>query len=434
MLDIFMVGILGEAPMAAVTIANAPIYAIDLLVFGLMSGSQVLISQYWGKQDREAINRVFGIGIMFSCAVTIAFSVVCIAVPRQFMALFCNDQSLIDLAAEYLRFAGPSYIVHGCVGVYVGAYRGMESPKIGLYIFTAAVCINSVLNWGLIFGKLGFPALGVEGAALATLISRVAEFLIMIVHIKTSKFFKVEPKLVFAPGIPMVKRFIKYCTPVVINETMWGLGTSMYPTIMGHMENSKEILAAFTIAGNVEKVCTVAMFGVAAAAATIIGREIGRGKKENVYHVGQALVTVAFIVGSVISVAMIVLIFTFIEPVIYPLFKLSPMSAEIATMMIFFTFAFVAFRGTNSSLIVGVLRGGGDVKRAALIDILPLWLVAIPMAAVCGIVLKKGVLWVCLAMVVEIMVKFILGIQRFRSKKWINDVTEGHYPQDEIIL
>ncbi len=421
--DTFMVGLLGEAPMAAVTLANAPVFVIDLMVFGLMSGSQVLISQFWGKQDKDSINRVIGIGFMFCGFTTMLFSLVCIFIPHQFMSLFSNNADLVDLAAKYLRYAGPSYVFHGFVGVYVGANRGMENPKIGLYIFGVSVCINTFLNWILIFGKLGAPAMGVEGAALATFISRVCEFIIMVVHMARDKHFRLDIRKAVAPGKPMLKKYIKYSTPVVFNETMWGLGTALYPTIMGHMENSKEILAAFTIAGNIEKLCTVAVFGVAASAATIVGREIGRGNKDSVYQVGQALGTIAFLLGLMVGAIMIGLIFVFIEPVMYPLFKLSPMAQQISTMMLLITFIFIAPRGFNSTNIVGILRGGGDVRAAALIDTLPLWLVALPMAAICGLVLQVGVFWVSIAMVAENIVKFIFGMIRFHSKKWINDLT-----------
>lgn len=423
LVDTFMVGLLGEAPMAAVTLANAPVFVIQLMVFGMMSGSQVLISQFWGKQDRDAINRILGIGFMFAGVTTILFSVVCICIPREFMSLFSNNDALVDLAAGYLRFAGPSYIFNGAVGVYVGAHRGMENPKIGLYIFGASVCINTFLNWVLIFGKLGAPAMGVEGAALATLISRGCEFIIMIVHMTRDKHFRIDIRKAAVPGKPMLKKYIKYSTPVVFNETMWGLGTALYPTIMGHMANSKEILAAFTIAGNIEKLCTVAVFGVAASAATVVGREIGKGNRDSVYQVGQALGTIAVLLGLTVGAVMIGLIYVFIEPVVYPLFKLSPMAQEISTMMLLITFIFIAPRGFNSTNIVGILRGGGDVRAAALIDTLPLWLVALPMAAICGLVLKVGVFWVSIAMVAENIVKFVLGIIRFRSKKWINDLT-----------
>lgn len=423
MADTFMVGILGEAPMAALTVANTPVFVIQLLVFGLQSGSAVLISQYWGKQDTDAINRVIGIGFYLAGVVSIAFATLMFFWPVQIMALFCNDAELIDLAAKYIRIAGISYIFNSITGVYTGAHRGMENPKLGLYIFSVSMLVNTFLNWVLIFGKLGAPAMGVEGAALATLISRIVEFIIMIVYAKRNSRFVMKLRAIFVPGQEMLQKFLRYSTPVVINETLWGLGTALYPTIMGHMENSKEILAAFTIAGNIEKICTVAVFAIAATAAIIIGREIGKGNKEKVYSMGSALCTVAFLLGLATGTIMIGMVYFVIQPYVYPIFGLSEMACAIATMMQVVTFSFLAPRAFNSTNIVGVLRGGGDVRAATLIDVLPLWVVALPMAAICGLVLKVDIFWVYLALSVENIVKFFLGVWRFRSKKWINDVT-----------
>ncbi|MEG1461336.1 MAG: MATE family efflux transporter [Oscillospiraceae bacterium] len=429
MIDTFMVGLLGEVPLAAVTVANTPVFVIQLLIFGLQSGSSVLISQYWGKQDKDAISRVIGIGIYLAGTLSTLFALVMFLFPEDSMRLFCNNESLIPLAADYVRIVGFSYIFNSITGIYTGAHRSMENPKLGLWIFSVSMCLNTFLNWILIFGKLGAPALGVEGAAIATLISRVVEFIIMIVYAKFNKRFIMKLRLLVLPGKEMLKKFFRYSTPVVLNETLWGLGTALYPTIMGHMEGSTEILAAYTIAGSIEKICTVAVFAVAATAAIIVGREIGKGHREEAYSVGAALGMVAFLMGLGTGLIMICLVNVLVAPYVYPLFGLSAASGSIATMMQMVTFIFLAPRAYNSTNIVGVLRGGGDVRAATLIDVLPLWLVAIPMAAICGLALHAGIFWVCIAMAVENIVKFFFGLWRFRSKKWINDLTAISHPQ-----
>lgn len=423
MADIFMVGLLGEVPMAAVTVANTPAFVIQLLIFGLQSGSAVLISQFWGKQDKESINRVIGIGFYLAGTVSTVFAFLMFFFPIEAMSLFSNNEVLIPIAAKYARIIGFSYIFNSLTGVYTGAHRSMENPKLGLLVFSISMIINTFLNWVLIFGKLGAPAMGVEGAAIATLISRIVEFIIMLIYAKINKRFTLKSAPLLRPGKEMLKKFFKYSTPVVLNETLWGMGTAMYPTIMGHMENSTEILAAYTIAGNIDRLCTVAVFAIAATAATIIGREIGKGNMEEVYDIGSALCMVAVIAGLIIASVMLVLIKIFIAPVVYPLFGLSELSRSIATMMQIVTYIFLASRAFNTTNIVGVLRGGGDVLAATVIDVAPLWLAALPMAAICGLILKTGIFWVYIALSVENIVKFFLGIWRFRSRKWINDIT-----------
>jgi len=425
LLDTFMVGRLGQTPMAAVTLANIPIFVVLLMVFGMQSGASVLISQFYGKGDYDSISRVLGIGIYLSGGLNLIFGCVMFFLPAPFMSLFGNDAAVIALAARYARYVAFSFFFDGLAQVYIAAHRSMANPKLGLFILAAAMVSNTFLNWVLIFGKLGFPAMGVEGAALATLLSRVIEFAIALLHLCFNKRFRVKPAQLFRPGGEMLGKYVHYATPVVLNETLWGLGTSLYPTIMGHMAGSEAILAAYGISGNLEKVATVMVFATAGTAAIIIGREIGAGRRDTVYEVGLALDTLAFLLGLAVGLTLIGLTFTFFRPVLYPMFNLSPEAQDIATMMSVVTFATLSVRSFNSTNIVGVLRGGGDVRAASVIDLSPLWLVSIPLAALSGLVFQWGILPVYLCISLENVVKFFTGTARLRSGAWIRDVTTG---------
>ena len=189
MADTFMVGLLGEVPMAGVTLANIPFYALQMFFFGVQSGSAVLISQYWGKGDRKAISRILGLGWLVVGVCSSLFSAFLMTDPARFMGLFGNDPAAVDVAARYGRIVCLSYVLNGINLVYMGAHRSMENPRLGLYMLSASMLTNTFLNWVLIFGKLGAPKLGVEGAALATLISRCVELLIVIGHALWGKHF-----------------------------------------------------------------------------------------------------------------------------------------------------------------------------------------------------------------------------------------------------
>lgn len=425
MADTFMVGMLGEAPMAAVTLANIPLFVVQLFIFGVQSGSSVLISQYWGKQDMESINRVMGVAIWVVLLVSSVFAGVLLICPVQFLSLFGNQAEVVELAAQYGSIAGISYVLNAFTMMYVAAYRSMERPQLGMYILAASMTVNTFLNWVFIFGNLGAPALGVRGAALATLIARSVEVTIVVTHMARNRFFRLKGGLLLKPGTSMVRRFLRYGGLVVCNETMWGLGTSIFPTIMGHMEGSTEILAAYTLAGNVEKICTVLSFGLASTAAIIIGREIGAGRTAHIKNVGLAMNTLAVLCGGLLC-ALLVFFAQEVAPIwVFPLFKLSPGAGSVAAMMITVMGALMPLRNFNSVNIIGVLRGGGDVRVATLIDVSPLWACAIPYAVLCGVVLRTSVFWVYLAFGVEQVVKFSLGVWRLRSGKWVRDLTRG---------
>ena len=243
------------------------------------------------------------------------------------------------------------------------------------------------------------------------------------VHMRRGKYFKVNFRHILVPGRRMLRMFLRYGTPVVANEALWGIGTGMYPTIMGHMEGSQEILAAFTIVGNVNTLCMVAIFGLASTAAILIGREIGAGNKEQVYSVGIAMNVLSALVGMVMGIILLLFAWWIGPMLVFPIFSLSAGAGAAASMMLATQGVIAPLRDFNTTNIVGVLRGGGDVTVTTIIDLSALWLVAIPWAAVCGLVLKTGVFWVYMAIAVEQIGKFFLGVRRLRSGKWVRDLT-----------
>lgn len=423
LVDTFMVGTMGQGPLAGVTLANIPVFVFQLMMFGIQSGSSVLISQYRGKGDMEAINRVMGIGAYAACSVGLIFALVMGFLPSQFMSLFGSDAQVIATAARYARIVGWSYFFDSFVQVYIGAHRAMGNPNRGLYILAVSMACNTFLNWVFIFGNLGAPRLGVEGAALATLIARVISCAISVAWAVCDRQFPIAPALFFRPGGEMIRRFIRIATPVMCNETFWGLGSSLFPTIMGHMDGSEEILAAYAIAGNITNLCTVGVFAIAGAAAILVGQEIGSGNGDRVFSLGGLLDALAFLFGVAAGAAFLGLLHWFVVPVLYPMFKLTDSAGDICTMMLTVIFLFLPLRSFDTTNIVGVLRGGGDVRAATIIDLIPLWTVAIPLAALAGLVVKAGIFWVYLAMMSENVIKSLVGFWRFRTGRWVRDVT-----------
>ncbi len=207
------------------------------------------------------------------------------------------------------------------------------------------------------------------------------------------------------------------------NETFWGLGTSLFPTIMGHMEGSEDILAAYAIAGNITNLCTVGVFAISGTAAILIGQAIGSGRKDEVYSLGALLNVLAFLFGLGAGLVFLGVLYFAVAPFLYPLFDLTAAAQDICTMMLTIMFCMMPLRSYECTNIVGVLRGGGDVRMATLIDLTPLWAVALPLAVLSGLVLQLGILWVYLSMMSENMVKAVLSTRRFLSGRWINDVT-----------
>ncbi len=422
--DTFMVGLLGQAELSAVTAANTPVFLVQIIIFGLLSGLAVLVSQYWGKHDTEAINRCMGIALYTGVSLAALIALALFLAPRQVMALVTDNALLIELGAPYLRIVGISYVFNTASSVYVGVQRSTENPAMGLAVFTVSMVLNTVLNYILIFGKLGLPALGITGAALATLSSRVVEFLLTFTYALRDKRIPLAPAALFHPGTAFVGDFLKYSTPVLVNDSLWGLGTTLITAVIGHMAISEEMLAAYAIMGNIEKFSTVACYGISGASAVIVGKRIGEGaSKEEVYEVSWCMLLLTVLIGLMVSASLAVLLPTVFIPYLYPLFHLEGLSLEIAaTMCVVFIFMMPtkAFDITNIS---GVLRAGGDVRVSAVIDVGSVWLVALPITVLSALVFQAPVALVCLGIQAEGLSKVPLGIWRLRSRRWINDVT-----------
>ncbi len=425
MADTFMVGMLGEASIAALTLANIPIFVLQLFLFGVQSGSSILISQNWGKQNLPAIHRIMGVSMSLALSVSGIFALVLFLWPQEFLGLFGNEPEVVALAAGYGKWIGFAFLLNSMTLMYVGAYRSMGRPELGMYMLGISMLLNLFFNWIFIYGNLGAPALGVTGAAVGTLLARSCEVLIMLFHYFTTKKFRVNLALALAPGRETYGQFFRNASPVVLNETVWGVGTAVFPAIMGHMEGSTEILAAMAISTNVERLVMAAGFGLGNCSAIIVGRSVGSGMaKEKVQTIGQCLPFLGFSVGAVTGLVLMLVTHTLLPWVVAPLFQLSSQATAIASQMLGILALFCCFRTFNTVIVVGVFRGGGDLKFCTLADTLPLWCVAIPLGFLFGVVLKLSIGWVCLAMASEQVVKFFVAKRRIRTTVWINDLTQ----------
>ncbi len=424
LIDTFMVSRLSNEAMAAVTTANVPVFLLISIVFGVQSGVGILISQYWGKKDMENISRAMGVAAYLGVGIAAVIGVVLYRWPVAIMDLLSNNHELSVLGAPYLRLIGFSYVFNMLSSIYVSAQRSVENSAFGMKLFGMSTVINTGMNYLLIFGKCGFPMLGVEGAAVATLLSRVAEFAVCLFCALRSRTMPLHLKAFFRPGWEMCRRFIKYSSPVLCNELLWGLGNSMLTVILGYTVNSVEYLAANAVMGNLNRLFLVVCFGLGAATAVMVGKAIGEGQShEEVLELSHTLLWVTILVGAVLAVFALVLVPLLFQPVIFPLFKLYDETARIATALAVTGFASIPLHAYAITAVTGVLRAGGDVFFSAVLDIAPQWLAALPLTALFALVLGGSYWWVAAAIQAESLIKCPLCFLRIRRGRWIHDVT-----------
>ena len=419
-----MVSRLGNDEMAAVTAANVPVFLLISIVFGVQSGVGILISQYWGKKDLTSISRVIGVAALLGVSLALVVALVLFAWPVAIMDLLSNKHHLSLLGAPYLRLIGFSYVFNMLSSIYVSAQRSVENAGFGMKLFGMSTVLNTGLNYLLIFGKCGFPMLGVEGAALATLLSRVAEFLVCLICALRSRLIPLDLRALLRPGWEMLRRFVKYASPVLLNELLWGLGNSLLTVILGHTTVSVAFLAANGVMGNLNRLFLVVCFGLGAATAVMIGKAIGEGQShDELMALARTLSWVTILVGMVLAVIALALVPLLFQPVIFPLFELYDLSAHLATTLAVTGFACIPLHAYSISAITGILRAGGDVLWSTVLDLAPQWVLALPLTALLALVLDADPWFVSLAIQAESFVKCPICLWRIRSRKWIHDVT-----------
>ena len=420
MVDTLMVGALGEIQLSAVSIANNLFFVLTILMFGLAGGSNIMISQYWGKGNVKTIHKILAIMYRVCLLITGIFIFIALFLPKYFMGIFTTDKAVIDFGASYLRIVCRGYLFYSITNCTIMMLRSVKTVSISIIVYTASLVVNSILNWILIFGNLGAPELGIRGAAIATVCARITEFSIVLVFMfiyERKIGLKLEHLLKLDKEI--LKDYVGLCTPVLCNELLWAIGASMISVIVGRM--GTEVVAANSINGVAHQFVTVFIFGMSNATAVIIGNTIGEGKKEKAKEYAYSIGIFSVVMGC-ISGLMILLI----KPFVVNFYNVSYSTKLIAMEIMTVTSGIIVFQSLASNFMMGVLRGGGDAKFVLINDLIFMWLVAIPGGFFVAFVLELPVALVFLVIKCDEILKSLTSVYRVISGKWVNDVTKDY--------
>jgi putative MATE family efflux protein len=419
MVDTVMIGQLGETEIAAVGQANQLFFLFVLTLFGVSSGAAIFTAQYWGVRDVKNIRRVLGLGLMTASASALIFTVLAVFFPRQVMMVYSSDPLVIDSGVKYLRIVGLSYIVSAISFSYSSVLRSTEQAKIPMALSIVALITNAVLNYALIFGELGLPEMGVEGAALATLIARVVEMVLMVVVVYAGKLVPAARlREMFDWSKAFVIRFYRTSIPVILNESIWALGVSVYSIIYGRI--GTDAVAAVNISGTVINIGMVLFQGMGNASGIMVGNLIGAGEEKLAYLYAKRLLTLgpgfAIVIGGLLMLT---------SQLFLGFYQVSDAVYQSALSILYVFSILMPIRIFNLINIVGVLRSGGDTKYSLFLDTVGVWCISIPLALIGGLLLHLPVHWVYFLVGVEEIFKFSLGLYRFRSRKWINNLVDS---------
>ena len=415
--DVIMLGAVGEDALSGASLAGQVQYIMTLFLFGLTSGATVLTAQYWGKGDKDAIEKILGIAVKTAVFVTALFTAAALVVPGLLLRIFTSDPVVIAEGIKYLRIVAFTYIMIGITQAYLYIMRSVERVIVATVVYLLSLICNIIMNSIFIFGLLGLPAMGISGAALGTLCARILEVVLVAGYARFfNKDIKLRLRYVLHTDKVLFGDFMKYALPVVINEVMWGLGTAANTAILGHM--GSPVVAANSVAQVARQLATVVSFGLSSAAAIYLGKTIGEKRMEHARAYAKRFIGLSLIMG-VLGGAVILIA----SPVASAFLSLSAEAKDYLRIMFFVMSYFVVGQAFNTTMVVGIFRSGGDTRFGLILDVSTMWCCSILLGFLAAFVFKLSVPIVYMILMSDEIIKIPITSWRYRSCKWLRDVT-----------
>ncbi len=413
LVDNVMIGQLGETFIAGTGLANQIYFVMTLILFGGNSGISIYIAQYWGKKETDKIKSVLSIGLIFASGLSFLFFVGGFFFPTQILGFMSKDADVVFYGAQYMRIVSLSYVITSISFAFGFSARSVGHPKLPMKASIISLATNTLLNYILIFGHLGFEPMGIRGAAIATLIARIIEIIIILTGIyKSIPHLAVSLKDLFSIEGYLVKLVGKTALPVILNEGFWSLGMTAYALVYARI--GTEAVSAVMITNTVNNLFMVVGFGLGNASSVMLGNTLGAGEIDKAIDYNKKFLSLSILLGIIVGFAI-----TFTAPfIVTSLYNLTPASYEITITTLKILAFFMAFKFYNTIIIIGTLRSGGDTLFSMLLELTSVWLIGVPLALIGAFVLKLPVYLVVAMVNLEEIVKMLMGLPRLLSNKW----------------
>lgn len=412
--DAIMLGKLSQDAMSAVSLATQVTFVFNLFMFAFMAGENMFVAQYYGKGDYTGISQVFSLVTKICGCIAVVFLAGTLFFPEQLMRILTNEETLIVLGSEYLRVIGISYVFSGIAQIFLAIMKNCGAVNMSTLINGVMVILNIALNAVFIFGLSGFPKMGIKGAALATVLATVVQFLwsvgYVLCRIRAVKFsLKSCEKKLFG-------RFWQKTVPLLINNLAWGIGFSMYSVIMGHL--GTDAVAANGIANISKNLVVCFCLGLGNAGSIIVGNRLGADRLQEAKEVGETLTKTAIIAGIVSGLVLIAL-----SPFITKMVDFTPTARGYLQKMLLISSYYIAGKSVNCMTIGGIFAAGGDSKFGMMCDSVTLWCIIVPLGCICAFILKLPVMVVYFVLNLDEIIKLPVVYKHYKKYKWIKNLT-----------
>ena len=414
--DAFMLGQVEQNQMTAVSLASQIQFVQNMILMAITGAGSILGAQYWGKGDRETMQKLFHLMLRFAGLLSILFFALCELVPGILMMLFTGDAELIAIGSSYLRIAGWSYLITGISQCYIAMMKVTDHVTPSAWISAAAVILNIVFNAVFIFGMLGAPRMEARGAALATTIARVIELLLCLVISAGAGYIRPALTKLFEGSRQLTLDFGRQCLPLLGGSLLWGVGFTSYTAIIGHM--GTDAAAANSVAAVIRDLICCACNGIGSAAGIMVGNALGAGDLERGKEYGIRLVKISYVIGFA-STALVLAV----TPLVVRMVILTDEARGYLTGMMVIMAFYMIGRCVNTITINGVLDGGGDTLFDMYSLAVCMWGLAIPLALLGAFVFHWHVLLVYACTCLDEVGKIPWVMLRFRKYRWLRNLT-----------
>lgn len=416
LVDTMMVGSLQEAAISAVGLANKYMFIFTLCIMGVNAGANVFMAQLWGTRDIKGIKTFLGVDITVGLGVAGLFGALAFFGPNIIMNIMSGDPEVIKIGANYLRIVAVSCIFMSITQAYSTALRSTEQTRLPMYGSLIGVALNIILNWVLIFGEFGAPALGVAGAALATMIARLVEMLFVVgmVYLTKNKV-AARFKEMFNYKLSTMVMYFKTSWSVILNELIFSFGSAAYS--VAYAKISVNASATMQISGTIIDMFFIFLTGVGTAAAIMIGNKIGADEEDRAKEYASHVAKLTPVIGIVLGIGMWLL-----SPIVPTWFDIQPETYSDTVRVLRIMALFMPLRAFNAIMIIGVFRGGADTAYSMIVQAATILCYSVPLAFIGAVGLKWPVYLVFFLVCTEEIIKMPFEYWRLRSGKWMKKV------------
>ncbi|MBQ7841662.1 MAG: MATE family efflux transporter [Lachnospiraceae bacterium] len=416
--DAIMLGALDQSSLSAVSLATQVQFVLSLFMTAFTIGETILAAQYWGKEDASSVEQVLAIAMRGSIMVSVVFFLAANVCPEVLMRIFTDEQELIKPGILYLRTVSWSYLFSGISQIYLCVMKNSGRTLKSTIYGSVAVVLNLILNAIFIFGLFGCPRMEIGGAALATVIARGVELLLVICENCRKDRVRIRLRYLLHPYRSLQKDFAGYTAPVLANELIWGCGFTMFSVIMGHL--GSDAVAANSVANIVKNIIACVCFGIGNGSGIIVGNELGRGALERARRYGDRLFKISFLAGAVSG-----LVILCISPLIlYCTQSLTEQAHTYLKFMLYICSYYMIGKSVNSTVIAGIFCAGGDTRFGLFCDLVTMWFFIVPLGAVAAFVLKLPVMTVYFLLNLDEMIKLPAVYRHYRNYDWVKNLTK----------